>query len=272
MPALSTSIRFPRLLLTGAAGMLGRELRPRLKAYCDTLRVSDVLELEAAAAGEEVIRTPLEDRAAMAELLRGVDAVVHLGGVSIEAPFDPILAANIVGLYNLYEGARRHGTKRVVFASSNHVTGFYRQDEVIDARVPARPDTLYGVSKAFGEDLSRYYWDRHGIETVCLRIGSSLPAPKDRRMLSTYLSYDDLERLVVASLTAPRVGHTIAYGMSANRSVWWDNKYAAHLGYAPKDSSEPFRDALETRQQTIDTNDPVATYQGGAFVRIGPFD
>src|SRR5688572_11145983 len=140
LPALSTSIRFPRLLLTGAAGMLGRELRPRLKAYCDTLRVSDVAELEPASAGEEVVRTPLEDRAAMAELLRGVDAVVHMGGVSVEAPFDPILAANIVGLYNLYEGARRHGTRRVVFASSNHVTGFYRQDEVIDARVPPRPD------------------------------------------------------------------------------------------------------------------------------------
>src|SRR4030095_7739116 len=142
-----------------------------------------------------------EDRAAVAELLRDVEAVVHLGGVSTEAPFGPILAANIVGVFHLYEGARLHGARRVVFASSNHVIGFYRQDEVIDTRVPPRPDTYYGVSKAFGENLSRYYWERHGIEPVCLRIGSCFPKPTNRRMLSTWLSYDDLERLVVASLT-----------------------------------------------------------------------
>ena len=268
----ATTLRFSRLLLTGAAGALGREMRPRLKAYCDTLRVSDVAEMEPAGAGEEVMQVALEDRPAVLELLRGVDAVVHFGGVSVERSFDLILAANIAGLYNVYEGCRRHGVKRVVFASSNHVTGFYRQDEVIDARVPARPDTLYGVSKAFGEDLSRYYFERHGIETVCLRIGSSLPRPKDRRMLSTYLSYDDLERLVLASLGAPVVGHTICYGMSANRSVWWDNKYAAHLGYAPQDSSEPFRAELEAKQPAVDPSDPVALHQGGAFVRIGPFE
>src|SRR5205085_2980345 len=134
------------------------------------------------------------------DLLSEVDAVVHLGGISTEQPFEPILRGNIVGGYNLYEAARKQGVKRIVFASSNHVTGFYRQDEVIDTRAPVRPDGLYGLSKAFGENLSRFYFDRYGIETVCLRIGSSFPEPKDRRMLATWLSFDDLERLVVASL------------------------------------------------------------------------
>ncbi|MBX3619604.1 MAG: NAD(P)-dependent oxidoreductase [Rhizobacter sp.] len=272
MPAHPTPLRFPRLLLTGAAGGLGRVLRPRLKAYCDHLRLSDIADLGQAAAGEELCPARLEDRPAMLALLEGVSAVVHLGGVSTEQPFDLILQANIVGSYNLYEAARRHGVKRIVFASSNHVTGFYRQDEVLGTQVPLRPDGHYGLSKAYGEQLSRFYFDRHGIETVCLRIGSSFPEPKDRRMLATWLSYDDLERLVVASLTAPVVGHSIVYGMSDNTTVWWDNTGARHLGYRPQDSSEPFRAAVEARQPPLDPHDPAVLYQGGAFVRTGPFD
>jgi uronate dehydrogenase len=261
-----------RLLLTGAAGGLGRVLRPRLKALCTTLRVSDVADLGNAAPGEELQPVALQDRAAVLALLDGVDAVVHLGGVSTEQAWEPILAANIVGAYNLYEGARKHGVKRIVFASSNHVTGFYRQDEVISPRDPVRPDGLYGLSKAWGEDLSRFYFDRHGIETACLRIGSSFPEPKDRRMLATWLSYDDLERLVTACLAAPVLGHTIVYGMSDNTTVWWDNTSARHIGFRPHDSSERFRAALEAKQPTINLNDPASIHQGGAFVRTGPFD
>ena len=212
MPAHPTAIRFRRLLLTGAAGGLGRELRPRLKAYCDTLRLSDIAPLGTAAAGEELQVVALQDQPAVHALLQDVDAVVHLGGVSVEGPFEPILQANIVGMHHLYEAARKHGVKRIVFASSNHVTGFYRQDEVIDARAPMRPDGHYGLSKAFGENLAQFYFDRYGLETVSLRIGSSFPEPKDRRMLATWMSYDDLERLVVSSLTAPVVGHTVIYG------------------------------------------------------------
>jgi uronate dehydrogenase len=263
---------FDRLLLTGAAGGLGRVLRPRLKALCATLRVSDLADLGNAAAGEEVRPAALEDRAAMLALLEGVDAVVHLGGVSTEKPWDPILAANVVGAYNLYEAARKHQVKRIVFASSNHVTGFYRQDQVISPRDPVRPDGLYGLSKAWGENLSRFYFDRYGIETACLRIGSSFPEPRDRRMLATWLSYDDLERLVTACLTAPVLGHTIVFGMSDNTNTWWDNTAARHIGYRPQDSSERFRAALEARQPTLDLSDPAVVHQGGVFVRTGPFD
>ena len=262
---------FDRLLLTGAAGGLGRELRRRLKDHCRRLRLSDIAELGAAAAHEELRPAPLQDAAAVSALLEGVDAVVHLGGVSVEGPFEPILQANIVGTYNVYEAARRHGVGRIVYASSNHVTGFYRQDEVIDTRRPMRPDGYYGVSKAFGENLAQFYFDRYGIETVSLRIGSSFPEPADRRMLATWLSYDDLERLVVASLTAPVVGHTVVYGVSDNLTTWWDNTAASHLGYRPQDSSERFRRAAEARQPRLDLGDPAVLRQGGAFVVRGPF-
>jgi len=273
MPATTPSIRFNRLLLTGAAGGLGQQLRPRLRPHCTQLRLSDIGPLGDAAPGEELVPARLEDADAVLALLDGVDAVVHLGGVSTEQPWAPILQANIIGVYNLYEAARKQGVKRIVFASSNHVTGYYRQDEVIDSHAPVRPDGLYGVSKAFGENLSRFYFDRYGIETVCLRIGSAFPEPKDRRMLATWLSYDDLERLVLASLSTPVAGHSVVFGLSDNTVRWWDNRHAAHLGYRPQDSSEPFRAAVQARQPAwLDGRDPVVMYQGGGFVRIGPFD
>jgi uronate dehydrogenase len=269
-PAPSQTPRVPTLLLTGAAGGLGKVLRERLKPYAGILRLSDIADLGAAQDGEEIIIGDLADTQAVDRMVRGADAIVHMGGVSVERPFDEILPANIQGVYNLYEAARKHGVKRVVFASSNHVIGFYRQGQVIDADVPVRPDGYYGISKAFGENLSRFYFDRYGIETVCLRIGSSFPEAKDRRMLVTWLSYDDLTHLIAQSLFTPHVGHTIVYGASANRDSWWDNSRAAHLGFQPKDSSEQFRDKVET-QPPVSPDDPVARYQGGAFVKAGPF-
>jgi uronate dehydrogenase len=265
-----TSPAFHRLLLTGAAGGLGRELRRRLPARCEVLRVSDVAELGEAAPAEELMPADLADADAVLALLDGVDAVVHMGGVSTEQPWEAILPANIVGAYNLYEAARKKGVRRVVFASSNHVTGFYRQDEVIPAGAPPRPDGLYGLSKAFGEDLAQLYFDRHGIETVSLRIGSSFAAPRDRRMLHTWMSFDDMERLVVAALTARDVGHSIICGVSANPRVWWDNAPAAHIGYVPQDSSAPWAAEIERGTPPGDATDPAVIYQGGAFVRQGP--
>ena len=266
-----TPIRFRRLLLTGAAGNLGRELRPRLKAYCQTLRLSHRKDFGAAGAGEEVMLASLEDKAQMMALLQGVDAVIHMGGVSTEKSWELILAGNIVGMVNLYEAARANQVKRIVFASSNHVTGFYRQDQVITPQDPVRPDGFYGLSKAFGENLAQLYWNKHGIETVSLRIGSSFAEPKDRRMLATWMSFDDTERLIVAALTAPVVGHTVIYGMSDNATVFWDNSSAKHIGYRPQDSSDKYRAATEARQPTIDTTPPAAQFQGGAFITQGPF-
>jgi len=261
-----SSLRFHRILLTGAAGNLGRVLRPRLKAYCQMLRVSDIADLGSAAPGEELRIAALQDVAAVNALVDGVDVVVHMGGVSTEQAFETVLPANITGCYNIFEAARLHGVRRIVYASSQHVTGYYKQSETIAPSAPPRPDGYYGLSKAFGENLAQLYFDRYGLETVSLRIGSSWPEPHDRRMLASWLSYDDLERLIVASLSAPVVGHTVIYGMSDNPLTWWDNTTAKHLGFRPKDSSEPFRAALEARQPRIDPTDPAALYQGGSFV------
>ncbi|MEY4294604.1 MAG: hypothetical protein RLY82_292 [Pseudomonadota bacterium] len=260
-----------RILLTGAAGGLGQALRPKLKTNCKILRSADRVAFGLAGEQEELVLADLADAGAVMAMMQGVDAVVHLGGVSTEAAFEPILQGNILGVYNLYEAARKQGVKRIVFASSNHVTGFYKQSETINASHPPRPDSLYGVSKAFGEDLSRFYYDRYGIETACVRIGSSFPEPKDRRMLATWMSYDDLHRLITACLTTPVLGHSIIFGMSNNAVTWWDNSQANHIGYKPQDSSDVFRDAVYARTDAPDLSSPVAQFQGGGFVVAGPF-
>ena len=260
-----------RILLTGAAGGLGQALRPRLKANCTVLRCADRVALDSAGEQEEFVLAELADANAVMAMMQGVDAVVHLGGVSTEAAFEPILQANILGMYNLYEAARKQGVQRIIFASSNHVTGYYKQSETINAAHPPRPDGLYGVSKAFGEDLSRMYFDRYGIETACVRIGSSFPEPKDRRMLASWLSYDDLHRLVTACLTTPVLGHSIIFGMSNNAVTWWDNAHAKHIGFIPKDSSDAFRDAVFANTPAPDLTDPAVQFQGGGFVKLGPF-
>ena len=270
-PSDPAPARLQRLLLTGAAGGLGKVLRERLVPFAQTLRLSDIAALgEPLGAHEEVMPCNLADKEAVHALVAGVDAIVHLGGVSVERPFEEILEANIKGIFNLYEAARRHGVRRVVFASSNHVIGFYQQSEELDAHVGRRPDGYYGLSKSFGEDMAQFYFDRYGIETVSIRIGSSFPEPLNRRMMSTWLSYDDLTTLVEKSLFTPAVKHTIVYGASANKDVWWDNSAAAHLGWTPKDSSEPFRAKVEA-QPPLAATDPNAIYQGGAFTAQGPF-
>ncbi|SUD39048.1 NAD-dependent epimerase/dehydratase [Ectopseudomonas mendocina] len=272
MTTTSSELRpFNRLLLTGAAGGLGKVLRERLRPYTNILRLSDIGEMAPAAGPhEEVVRCDLADKAAVHQLVEGVDAILHFGGVSVERPFEEILGANICGVFHVYEAARRHGVKRVAFASSNHVIGFYKQDQHLDANSPRRPDGYYGLSKSYGEDMASFYFDRYGIETVSIRIGSSFPEPANRRMMSTWLSYDDLTQLIERALYTPNVGHTVVYGMSNNREVWWDNSQAAHLGFKPKDSSEVFRDKVEAQPMPA-ADDPARIYQGGAFVAAGPF-
>ncbi len=257
------------LLMTGAAGGLGTALRERLKANCEVLRLSDRTDFGPAQAGEEIVLADLGDAAAVEAAVQGCQAIVHFGGISVEGPFAPILQANILGAYHLYEAARKYGVRRVVFASSNHVTGFYKQSETITPAHPARPDSLYGVSKAFGEDLSRMYFDRYGIETACVRIGSSFAEPRDRRMLATWLSFDDLHRLITACLTTPVLGHTAIFGMSNNAVAWWDNASVRHVGFVPQDSSDGFREAVYARTPEPDFNDPAVVYQGGGFLLAG---
>ncbi|WP_322052922.1 NAD-dependent epimerase/dehydratase family protein [Paraburkholderia bannensis] len=261
---------FGRLLLTGASGNLGRQLRSTLGDWADSVRLSDVVGLGETASHEEACEVNLSHREAVMRLVEGVEAIVHLGGISVDAPFDDLLDANIRGTYNLYEAARKHGVKRVVFASSNHVTGFHPVTEVLDADAPQRPDSLYGVTKCFGESLSRYYYDRFGIETVCLRIGSSFAEPKNPRMLITYLSYRDFIELVRCSLFTERVGHAIVYGVSDNPATWWNNTKVSFLGYRPRDTSMAFGSNFPANRRNSEHTDPARLFQGGSFVLGAP--
>jgi uronate dehydrogenase len=265
---------FSTLLLTGAAGTLGRALAPALPALCQRLLLSDLpgpLADTPLPEGAQAVPCDLADAAAVDALLQGVDAVVHFGGVSYEKPFEEVLSANIRGVFHLYEAARRQGTKRIVFASSNHVTGCYDQAETVSPQDPPRPDGYYGLSKLYGEGLASMYWDRYGIQTVCLRIGSGLPRPPDHRGLHTWLSLPDLARLVSAALTAPDVGFLVAYGISNNTRRWWDTQAAwDRLGYRPQDDSEVFAPQVQHILQAAGS--PSALKQGGVFLAIGPFD
>ena len=177
--------------------------------------------------------------------------------------------ANIRGSYHIYEGARRNGIKRVVYASSVHTIGYHQIEDHIDASAPHRPDSLYGLSKCFVEDLGRLYWDKFGIETVCARIFSSFDRYTDRRLLWSMLTFEDCVRLVQASLTAPRVGHSIIFGTSNNRHKMVDNRFAGHIGFQPMDSTEEHRAEVEARLPPADPNAPAVRFLGGWFVDLG---
>ncbi|HET6466950.1 MAG TPA: NAD(P)-dependent oxidoreductase [Geminicoccaceae bacterium] len=250
-----------RLLITGAAGNLGKMLRAELVGTAEILRLSSRSSMGDAAPHEEIVPCDLADAAAVDRLLEGVDAVVHMGGQSVEAPWDTILKSNFIGAINLWEAARKVGTRRIIFASSNHAIGMHPRSRRLDHDSPARPDGRYGLSKAFGEDLACLYAYKYGISALCIRIGSSFPEPKNRRMLSTWMSYRDLVEMIKVGLTADYL-YEIVYGVSDNRRSWWDNGNARRLGFKPQDDSEVFASKVEN----IGEAHPVAeALQGGAF-------
>lgn len=204
------------LLITGAAGDIGTHLRREL-AGVYRLRLSDIRPIEALAAGETFVAGDIAQMPDMLQATQGVDAILHLGGVASEADWEPILQANIIGCYNVFEAARRNGVKRVLFASSNHAVGFYRRDEVIDHRVYPRPDSRYGLSKVFGEQAGSLYADKYGLEVFCMRIGNLTTKPSDRRRLSIWISPRDLAQLVRIGVDHPDIRFEIVYGVSGNR-------------------------------------------------------
>ncbi|GAB7107563.1 NAD(P)-dependent oxidoreductase [Streptomyces phaeofaciens JCM 4814] len=264
------------VLLTGAAGGLGTLMRELLPAYGYELRLFDLRPVE----GEpDAITADLADREAVREAVRGVDAIIHLAGISLEAPFEKILKANIEGTYHLYEAAREEGVGRIVFASSNHAVGFTPRPQgdtpldpsvLIPVDTPHRPDTFYGLSKSFGEDLAQLYWDKHGLETVSVRIGSCFAEPTSVRMLSVWMSPADGARLLHAALTAENVGHTVVHGSSANTRLWWDLSSARALGYEPQDDSEPYAEKLIAEHGELDPENIAHAHLGGHFVSDPP--
>jgi uronate dehydrogenase len=267
-----TMIPKKRVLITGAAGALGSQLRKRIAELGIAPVLSDRVPPADGAAGEDFRICDLADLPAVRQLVEGVDAIVHLGGEGLETTFERIVQSNIVGCYNIYEAARKAGIRRVVYVSSIHAVGFRERSETIDADDPPRPDSLYGVSKTFGENLSRYYFDKFGIESVCLRVGSCFPKPTDRRQLITWLSYRDFCQLIRLSLDAPRVGHMICFATSNNRESFWDNRLASVLGYRPMDSADDYRDEVMRSTPQGDPNDPAVRYQGGSFAAAGHYE
>ncbi|MFJ2717638.1 NAD-dependent epimerase/dehydratase family protein [Streptomyces sp. NPDC087437] len=259
------------VLLTGAAGGLGTLMRGLLPEYGYELRLLDMRPIE----GEpDAIVADLSDRDALREAVRGVDAIIHLAGISLEASFEKVLKANIEGTYHLYEAAREEGVRRIVFASSNHAVGHTPRpgpgEPLLPIETPHRPDTFYGLSKAFGEDLAQLYWDKHGLETVSVRIGSCFPEPTSVRMLSMWMSPADGARLFHAALTAENVGHTVVHGASANTRLWLDLTSARALGYEPRDDSEQYAGKLIAEQGELDPDNKAHVYIGGPFVTDPP--
>ena len=263
------SPRYDTILITGAAGRLGTELRRGLKPLARKLRLASRNGIADLAENEESVVFDLSDAEAVMKAAEGVDAIVHFGGAPNERPWQEILDSNIRGSYHIYEAARKHGVKRVVYASSVHAIGYHELTAQIDTAAPHRPDGLYGLSKCFVEDLGRLYWDKFGIESVALRIFSSFPEPADRRMLWSWLSFEDCNRLTVAALTAPVVEFTVSFGISDNTVKPVDNRLAAHLGYHAQDNTEGFRAAVEARTPTPDPKAPAVKRLGGWFVDLG---
>lgn len=261
--------RYDTILITGAAGRLGTELRRGLAPLARKLRLAARAPIANLAANEESVVFDLSDEAAVMAACEGVDAIVHFGGAPMERPWQEILDSNIRGSYHIYEAARKHRVKRVVYASSVHAIGFHKLEDHIDTTAPHRPDGLYGLSKCFVEDLGRLYWDKFGIESVALRIFSSFPEPADRRHLWSWLSFEDCNRLTAAALAAPRVGFTVSFGISDNNEKPVDNRLAGHLGYIPQDNTERFRAAMEAKTPVPDPKAPAVQCLGGFFVETG---
>ncbi|WP_421996855.1 NAD-dependent epimerase/dehydratase family protein [Reyranella sp.] len=270
-----------RIVLTGAAGGVGTMIRPLLAPLYPGLVLSDKATPAGLRADETFVAADLTRPDEVAAVVAGADAVIHLGGYSVEGPWDAILQANIVGCHTLFEAARQAGVRRVVFASSNHAVGFYPRARTIGPDVTVRPDSRYGVSKAFGEALGALYADKYGISVTCLRIGNVGPRPLDVRRLSIWVSPEDLVQLIAIGLDHPDIRYEILYGASDNAAAWWDNARARALGYRPTGRAEDHRAHAEAEQARIGP-DPVGDrFQGGSFcsaefdndvARAGPAD
>ena len=250
------------VLITGATGDVGTHLRRELAGKYQ-LRLSDKRPLKAPK-GQRFMKADITNMTDALRITKGVDAIVHLGGYSVEGPWQAILQANIIGCYNVFEAARRNGVKRILFPTSNHAVGFYRRDQTIDHRVYPKPDSRYGVSKVFGEALGSLYADKYGMEVFMMRIGNVGPKPIDKRRLSIWFSPRDLAQLVSIGIERPGIKFEIVYGTSGNTRSWYDNSNAVRLGYRPQDDSEIYADEILAAEKPA--TDPVAeAHQGGVF-------
>ncbi|MEA2775211.1 MAG: uronate dehydrogenase [Acetobacteraceae bacterium] len=254
------------ILLTGASGALGRVLVRSLGVLGWRLVLTDIAPFpDALPANATFIRADLSDGVTMLRLAEGCGTIIHLGGVSVERPFEEVIGPNIRGLYHIYEAARREKA-RVIFASSNHSVGFHERTESLPADSQFLPDGYYGLSKAYGELMGRMYWFKHGVESVNVRIGSACPEPINARMLASWMSYGDFSRLMERCVLTLSVGHVVVWGASKNaRMTWWREDAREALGWAPVDSADPFAGQLAG---AVSGNPVEERYMGGAYCSI----
>jgi NAD+ dependent glucose-6-phosphate dehydrogenase len=229
-----------RVLITGAAGRIGTELTQRLKDRFD-LRLQFHNNVPESPLVDDYVIANIADYDAIAPAMSGVDSIIHLAGQpSWKSEWEDVHEANIVGHYNIYESARKAGVRRIVFASTNHVMGMYDRDTAwpVYSDLPVRPDSLYGVSKAFGETLGRHYYDRFGMSIINLRIGWFLDKPTDEIGRYMWLSPRDFAQLVWRAIESD-VGYGTFYAISNNSSRNWDITDAiVKLGYRPQDDAD----------------------------------
>jgi uronate dehydrogenase len=253
-----------KIALSGAGGQVGTVLRKALLARGVDLRsAGGTKPLAPLVDGEDVMHGDLRDPAVVDRLLNGVEVLIHMAGTSVERPLPEIIENNLRALVEVYEGALRQGVKRVVFASSNHAIGMYPTTEKLTLDCAPRPDGFYGLSKVWGEALARLYWDKHGIESVCVRIGSCVERPTEPRHLSTWFGHEDLLHFVDRCIHAPDVGFLVIWGVSANTRGWWDNRGAERLGYHPTQDAEAFAHQILAGPNPLDAIG--RHYQGGSF-------
>ncbi len=257
-----------KLVLTGAAGKLGSYLRAPLAAMCEELVSTDIAgSVPNVLPNETYVQADLSELAPFEEMLQGADMVVHFGAFVDEGPFEKLLGPNFIGAYNIWEAAWRNGCRRVVYASSIHAVGMYPKSQAIGIDVPHRPDTFYGLAKCFAEDLGRMYWEKRGLEAVCLRILSCAQVTNPRAV-GTWLSYDDCIRLVQRAIDTPVTEFSIIYGVSDNDRAPVDNSGARHLGYKPQDNAEQYAADIFAEYGPLDPQDLNNARHGGPFAGI----
>ena len=253
------------VLLTGAAGSLGTVLRTALAPRW-RLRLLDRAPIAALRGNEEAVQADIADRAAVALAMEGVAALVHFAGAPDAHDLESLFHANVRGVFDVFEAARLAGVRRIVFASSNHAHGCWPVIERVTPQHPARPDSLYGAFKVMGEAMLRFYFDRHAMRSVSLRIGTCRQLPIDQRSLATWLSFPDLVQLVERSLLHDDPGCLVVNAYSANTRLRIADPNWAFLGYEPKDDAEEHLAML--RAMGVDVDGPWEWPEhGGAFAR-----
>ena len=168
--------------------------------------------------------------------MRGVSAVIHLAGCTTDAGIEEQISGNIVGAYNIYEAARAAAWNALFSPARIMSLGYYPRRRRLNSDALVRPDSRYGLTKAFGEQAGALFADKYGLRMLCIRIGYVDDKPIDHRRLSIWISWRDLAQLVNIGLSHPSLRYAVVYGVSDNARSFFDNDVAHRLGYRPRGS------------------------------------